>query len=442
VCRDADTLFVSFAERIVSLALQRLILQTGALCALCCAAPAMAASDHSSGDGSKSDNERLQAGVFPEDPVLASGESLREPYDPFFDLDWSTSLRGSYTKATGGERFDVRLVPTISLDHQGSRSAINITGDAEIVRPQDEKIDVSALRLNLSSGYQLDSVTALEAGANIALTQDIAGTPGVGSDILVAPETLSGGFDLGATRQFGRFNVGVTGAVQRTIYGDTTQVGGVIVDNGDQDVWSLDSGLRIGLQATPIFEVFGQASLGRDVFDQPSSVLLIKTDASDASIEGGVTGRWNETLEATVSTGLNLRRFDEASLGEFTTQLYDASVTFRPDTTWVARAGFSTIVAPPGPGGSGTSRVEYAADLDVGYTVNSWLALRAKANWSTSRYIGSGETEREYGWGLGADYSVNAHTAVTADYDYAKTTNSTDGVEDAHRVTMGVTVSR
>jgi hypothetical protein len=78
----------------------------------------------------------------------------------------------------------------------------------------------------------------------------------------------------------------------------------------------------------------------------------------------------------------------------------------------------------------------------VGYTVNSWLALRAKANWSTSRFIGSGETEREYGWGLGADYSVNAHTAVTADYDYAKTTNSTDGVEDAHRVTMGVTVSR
>ncbi len=426
----------------MSLALQRLILQTGALWVLCCAAPVLAASDSSNGDGSKSDNERLLPGVFPADPVLASGESLREPYHPFFDLDWSTSLRGSYTKATGGERFDIRLVPTISLDHQGSRSAINITGEAEVVRPQDEQIDISALRLNLSGGYQLDSVTELRANGNFALTQDVAGTPGVGSDVLVAPETLSGGYDLGATRQFGRFNVSVTGAVQRTIYGDTTQVGGAIIDISDQDVWSLDTGLRVGLQATPIFELFGQASLGRDVFDQPSSVLLIKTDATDATIEGGVTGKWNETLEATVSTGLNLRRFDEASLGEFTTRLYDASITFRPDPTWVARAGFSTVVAPPGPGGSGTSRVEYAADVDLGYTVNSWLALRANATWSTARYSGSGETERGYGWGMGADYTVNAHTAVTADYGYAKTTSSTDGVEDAHRVTMGVTVSR
>lgn len=419
-----------------------MVWRLGALCVLCCAAPALAASDHRSGDGSGADNERLLPGVFPADPVLPSGESLREPFDPFFDIDWSTSLRGTYTKATGGERFDVRLVPTISFDHQGSRSAINITGSAEIVRPQDEKIDVSALRLDLSGGYQLDRVTTLEAGANLSITQDIAGTPGVGRDVLIAPETRSGGFDLGVTRQFGRFNVGVTGAVQRSVYGDTTRIDGAIVDNSEQDVWSLDTGLRLGLQATPIFEVFTQASLGRDVFDQPSSVLLIKTDASDASIEGGVTGRWNERLEATVSTGLNLRRFDEESLGEISNQLYDASVTFTPDPTWEFRAGFSTIVAPPGPGGSGTTRVEYAADLDVAHQVNSRLDLRANAGWSRARFTGSSETERGHGWGLGADYNVNAHTAVTADYDYLRVQSSTDGREDAHRVSMGVTVSR
>jgi hypothetical protein len=419
-----------------------MVLRLGALCVLCWAPPAFAASDHSSGDGSDADNQRLQAGVFPADPVLVSSETPPEPFHPFFDIDWSTSLRGTYTKATGGERFDVRLVPTISFDHQGSRSAINITGSAEVVRPEDENIDVSALRLDLSGGYQLNSVTALQANGNLSLTQDIAGTPGVGSDVLVAPEERSGGFDLGVTRQFGRFNVGVTGAVQRSVYGDTTRTDGTVFDNSDQDVWSLDTGLRLGLQATPIFEVFAQASLGRDVFDRPSSVLLIKTDASDASIEGGVTGRWNDRLEATVSTGLNLRRFDEESLGEVSTQLYDASITYTPDPTWNFRAGFSTIVAPPGPGGSGTTRVEYAADFDVQHKVNSWLDLRAKAGWNTARFTGSSETERGYGWGLGADYNVNAHTAVTADYDYARSKSSIDGVEDAHRVSMGVTVSR
>ena len=168
----------SVAEQILSLAVQHMVLRLGALCVLCLSAPVLAASDHSSGDGSDANNERLQAGVFPAEPVLASGETLREPYDPIFDIDWSTSLRGTYTEGTGGERFDVRLVPTISFDHQGSRSAINITGSAEMVRPRDEKIDVSALRLDLSGGYQLDSVTALQANANLTLTQDIVGGGG------------------------------------------------------------------------------------------------------------------------------------------------------------------------------------------------------------------------------------------------------------------------
>ncbi|RYG30008.1 MAG: hypothetical protein EON93_15620 [Burkholderiales bacterium] len=430
------------AERTLPLGVRHLFWQKGALCILCLATPALAASDHLSGDGSGADNERLQAGVYPSEPVLLSDDGLREPFDPYFDIDWSTALRGTYTKGTRGERFDTRLVPTITLDHQGSRSAVNFTSSAEIVRPQDGKIDISALRLNLTSGYQLDSVTAATANANFSQTQDIAGTPGVASNIAIPPETLSGGFDLGLTRQFGKFRVGVTGAAQRTVYGDTTQTDGVIVDNSDQDVWALDSGLRVGFQATPIFEIFGQAGLGRDAFDQPSSVLLVKTDATDATIEGGVTGRWNNILEATVSTGLNLRRFDEASLGEFTTQLYDASVTFSPDPTWDFTAGFSTIVAPPGPQSSGTSRVEYAADLDVAYTVNSWLALRAKADWSTARFTNSPETERGYGWGMGADYNVNAHTALTADYSYKKSTSSLEGPEDAHTVAMGVTLSR
>jgi hypothetical protein len=430
------------AEQLLPLALWHSVSRVGAVCALSLATPVLAASDHWSGDGSNADNERLQPGIYPAAPVLTDGALLREPFDPFFDIDWSTALRGTYTKATDGERFDVHLVPTISFDHQGSRSAINITSSAEIVRPQDEKIDVSALRLSLSSGYQLDSVTALAANGSFSFSQDIAGTPGLDDNIAIAPETITGSVDLGLTRQFGKFNVGVTGAVQRSVYGDTIRTDGTMTDNSDQDVWSVDSGLRVGFQATPIFEIFGQAGLGREVFDQPSSVLLVKTDATDATIEGGVTGRWNGILEATASTGLNLRRFDEASLGEFTTQLYDARVKFTPDPTWQFDAGFSTIVAPPGPNSSGTSRVEYVADFGVGYTVNSWLALRAQASWNRAQFTGSSETERGYSWGLGADYKVNAHTAVTADYDYANSTSSADGVEDAHRVSMGVTLSR
>ena len=405
--------------------------------------PALAASDHSTGDGSDPDNERLLPDVYPADPVLSSGEWLREPYDPFFDVDWSVALRGSYTKSNSGERFDILLVPSASLEHIGTRSAVNIDASAEIVRAGDGgAIDIGALRLGLQSGYDLDSVTRITANGNLSLTRAIPGTPGLSSTVAIAHQTTSGGFDAGITRQFGKFNIGVTGAAQRNVYGPTTLTSGVVVDNSEQNYWALDSGLRVGFQATPIFEVFGQAGLGRDIFDHPSTALGVHPNASDATLEGGVTGRWNDILEVTASAGVGLRRFDAAGLGDVVTQLYDAQVTFTPDPTWRMTAGFATTVAPPGPDAGGTTRVDYAANAEVAYTVNSWLALRALADWYSARYAGSPNSETGYGFGAGADYKVNAHTSVSAEYGYDHSESTTNGVQDAHRVTVGLTVSR
>ena len=414
-----------------------------AIGALCLAMPALAASDHSTGDGSDPDNDRLLPDVYPADPVLSSGEWLREPYHPFFDVDWSVALRGSYTKSNSGERFDILLVPSVSLEHVGTRSAINLDADAEIVRAGDGgAIDIGALRLGLQSGYDLDSVTRITANGNLALTRATLGTPGLSSTVAIPHQTTSGGFDVGVTRQFGKFNMGVSGAAQRNIYGPTTLTSGVVVDNSEQNYWALDSALRVGFQATPIFEVFGQAGLGRDIFDYPSTALGVHPNATDTTLEGGVTGRWNDILEITASTGVGLRRFDAASLGDVVTQIYDAQVTFTPDPTWRMTAGFATTVAPPGPDAGGTTRVDYAANAELAYTVNSWLALRALADWYSARYAGSPNTETGYGFGAGADYKVNAHTSVSADYGYDHSESTTNGVQDAHRVTVGLTVSR
>jgi len=408
-----------------------------ALCALCLAAPAIAGSDLASGDGSAADNERLLPDIYPTDPVLANGDWLREPYDPFFDVDWSVALRGTYTKATAGERFDIRLVPNVTLEHIGSRSAISLDASTEITRPSEGgNIDIGALRLGLQTGYDLDSVTRLTANGNLVLTQPTPGTPGLASNIAIAPQSLSGGADVGITRQFGRFNIGLTGAAQRNIYGPTTLTDATVIDNWDQNYTSLDTGLRIGFEATPIFEVFGTAGLGRDIFDQAGS------NAADATLRGGITGRWNGILEATLSTGVGLRSFDDAGLADVVTQLYDAQVTFTPDPTWRMTAGFATTVAPPGPDAGGTTRVDYTANAEVAYTVNSWLALRALADWNATRFAGSANTETGYGLGAGADYKVNAHTALTADYGFDHSDSSTSGTQEAHRVTVGITLSR
>lgn len=419
------------------------IWQASAL-ALCAAlvTPASAASDHASGDGSTTDNERLVPGIYPAEPVLESGDWLREPYDPFFDVDWSVALRGSYTKTTDDTRFDTILAPTLTLTHTGNRSAATFTGSAEVARPEDGQIEVTGLRLGFEGGYALDSVTTLSASGTFSLTRDLVGAPGVSSDIAEAPRTFDKGAEMGITRQFGKFNVGLTGGFVRNAYGPTTLVDASVVDNSDQNLWSLDSGLRVGFQATPIFEVFAEAGLGRDIFDLPSALLLVKTDANTSTLRTGATGRWNEILEATASVGVTRRDFDADSIAETSAHLYDASIVFTPDPTLRMSAGFTTTVAPPGPDAPGTARVEYGANANIDYTVNSWLALRAMADWRTTTFTGSTATETGHGWGVGADYAVNAHTDLSADYGYDFVDSSTDGAEDAHRVTVGITLSR
>ena len=64
------------------------------------------------------------------------------------------------------------------------------------------------------------------------------------------------------------------------------------------------------------------------------------------------------------------------------------------------------------------------------------------ADWNSARFVGSANTETGYGLGVGADYKVNAHTAVTADYNFDHSNSTSNGVQDAHRVTVGITLSR
>tara|TARA_R110002020_G_scaffold14225_4_gene50375 strand:- start:4788 stop:6035 length:1248 start_codon:yes stop_codon:yes gene_type:complete len=409
---------------------------------LCLTAPTLGQSLDLTGDGTGTDNDRLVPGRYPADPVLSSGAGLREPYDPAFDLDWSLALRGTFTKATSGERFDIRAVPSVSIEQVGTRSTLKAGASAEVTRPSSGAIDVNGLRLSGATDYAVDRDTTLTAVGRFSLTRAVAGTPGVASTIAIAPQNLTGGGDLGVTRQFGKFNIGITGSADRYAYGTTTLTSGAVVDNADENVWALEAGLRAGFQVTPIFEVFGRTGLGRNEFDRPSASLGLKPNATTASLEAGVTGRWSDILEATASTGITMRRFDAASLGEVSAQTYDAQISFQPDPTLRLTTGFATTVAPPGPNGAGTTRIGYAANAELAYTVNSWLALRALADWNRASFVGSPATESGYGWGLGGDYKLNAHTALTADYNYDQSETSASGIQDAHQVVFGVTLAR
>lgn len=384
--------------------------------------------------------DRLTPGLYPAAPVPEGFDVPAEPGHPPFEIDWSIGLKGSYTHTNTGDRFVTTLTPQISATHQGVRTDWSTSGRAELARDTDGTLGVTGLNLDLETTTRLDRDTSLTGSAKLDLSRDLPSTPGLDPVVTEPPLVVTGTLGGGIARQFGRFNLGLDGTIARTVYGPTTRTDTGVTDNSGRNVWEGDAKLRLGLQATPIFEVFGEASLGRDWFDQASGG--IKPDANSSALRAGLAGNWNGLLSASASIGVGRHDFDDAGLNDITTQLYDASVTFTPDPTLNLTAKLTTTVEPTGADSAGTARVAHTATANVDYTVNSWLRLRASADWGRSWLEGSSETEMRHGAGLGADYKLSAHTAISADYAYAHRDNSVSGVLDSHTVSLGVTVRR
>ena len=72
-------------------------------------------------------------------------------------------------------------------------------------------------------------------------------------------------------------------------------------------------------------------------------------DAADYAIRGGLAAKWSEVLEAEASVGVGYRHFTFGAADDIVSQLYDASITFRPDETVTLRGALATTVGAPGP---------------------------------------------------------------------------------------------
>jgi hypothetical protein len=403
--------------------------------------PAFAEEFNPLGDGSDTNNEDLLR-----DPTTGCENCEPNPPTdfsaPFFDVDWSLALRGSYVNTDTGEYLQGTAIPSVTLRHEFLRGSYEFKADAEIVRSTIEDFRLGAVRAGVAGTYQLDEVTNLAGAADFSLTRDSAATVGVPPTVLRKPLTLNGSVAGSVEREFGSFVVTGSAFGSRTMYEPTLLVGPVVQDNSHMNNYLAGAGLRVGYRVTPILTAFVDGSAAYQVYDAASPDYLVKLDAADLEGRVGLSGEWGEVWAAEASIGYGLRRFADPMLGQAAAMLYDASLTFRPDETLEFVGALTTTFDAPGVDTVGYARLEHAAAADVSYRVNPWLTLRGSAGAYYARLVGTAEFERGISAGVGADYILNEFTTVTADYGYAWDEASPDPAEDEHRVTLGVTFSR
>ncbi len=410
--------------------------------ALLASGTALAQEYYPAGDGSGTNNVDLVR-----DPFTACencADSAPHEWDaPAFKLDWSLSLRGAYVQDNDGTHFEAITAPSATFKHDFLRGTYSITGAAELSKSTVEDYRINSLKLGTTGSYQVNEVLGLNGSANFSLTTPSASSTGYPTDTVSASQQLSGDVMGSATYDWGRLVTTARGNAARSVYGPTTLGNGTQIDNSSNNNWQIGTGLRIGYKVTPILTAFVDGSVGYQAYDFESPSYGVKLDGTDYAIRGGVSSKWSEVLEAEASVGLGLRKFTYGATDDIVSNLYDASVTFRPDETLSIRGALATTVGAPGANASGAARIEYAATGDVTYRVNPWVTLRGSAAYRYAIFSDSTTVETGYSVGTGADYLVNENISVSGDYRYGSTTTApANTTETEHRVTLGVTVKR
>lgn len=362
---------------------------------------------------------------------------------PPFKLDWSLSLRGAYVRDDGGDHFEALAVPSVAFRHDFLRGTYSLNGTAELSRSTEETdYRINALRLGTAAEYQVNTDLTLSGAASLALVTPSPSSTGYPAGTLGASQQITGDVSASAAYDFGLLTTTLRGSIARSVYGPTTLADNSQVDNSANNNWKFGGGLRVGYKVTPLLTAFVDGSAGYQLYDTIAPSYGVRLDATDYAVRGGLASKWSEVLEAEASVGVGLRQFTFGAADDIVSQLYDASITFRPDETVTLRGALATTIGAPGANASGAARIEYAATGDVAYRVNPWVTLRANAGYRYAIFSDSTATETGYGLGAGADYLLNENLSLSGDYSFASTNAPPSPADEEHRVTLGVTLKR
>jgi len=371
---------------------------------------------------------------------LLAGENV-EPVFPFFKLDWSLGLRGSYKNGTSGAGYSATIAPNISLTHSGLRTQFVLGAQSLISYNQNRITRLEQGQVSASGQYKLDRVSQLSASASLKLSQNDPDAPGM-DQVITTPLVLDLEAQGGISRQFFRLGLELKGNISRRLMSETILVGNVVQDNSSSNTTKLGASFRASYKLSPIISAFVQGDIAQNWFDAASPVSGLYQNGPDIGALAGLSGNWRDVLGAQISVGYGLRRFDDPGIAQLASVLYGLDLSYTPNNTLSAQASFASAINPENTNNGTPASISYTAKGNIGLAVSSTFGLRASATGNWLVPVNGAETVTSYSAGAGADFKINKQTNINLDYLYTKLEQPPAAPKDQQAITLGMTFSR
>lgn len=237
-----------------------------------------------------------------------------------------------------------------------------------------------------------------------------------------SPEAIAGTVDeplrhtftgsAGATKEFGRLRLGVTGDVERAIFGDAELTDGTVVSQSDRDATLATVSLRAGYEISPALRPFVEAEIGRRVYDERLDSDGFARSADRYGARAGVELDLRDKLRGEFSAGWLTERPDDDRLQAISGLALEGNLAWSPVRGTVVELSGSTAVEGSTTAGD-TGSLLYSGSLALRRELRSNLTGIALIGADLRDYAGSGDRDVVLRGEASLTWWMNRYAGVT-----------------------------
>jgi hypothetical protein len=291
-------------------------------------------------------------------------------------------LRGSYTG------YSPDTTPTLSRP--------NFNGKV------DARIDVT-------------KTTRIDVNNSLLVSTDNPGSPNLQADIAKLPVYSTFGTKVGIAHTFNRFELGVAGSAERTVYQDSELTDGTTASNADRQYNQFGGALRGSYELRPGVKPFVEVGIDQRRHDTETDLSGYRRDSRGTTVRAGTTFELTQQLTGETSLGYTRRKYDDERLEDVSGFVGDASLIWSATPlatvklTAQSSVGESTI-----PGVSGVLYRDVGVQVD--HAFRRWLIGSVKLGFGMDDYVGMEREDKRYAAGVGLTYKLDRWMHIKGEF--------------------------
>ncbi len=286
------------------------------------------------------------------------------------------------------------------------------------------------------------STTRLDLEGRFLVSTDNPGSPNLQAGLAKLPINTTLGGSAGMVQRFNRFELGLKGSVDRTLYQPSTFTDGSTGSNDDRNFNQYGTQLRGSYELTPGAKPFAEVGADRRVHDIPVDTFGLRRDSDGWYGKVGTTFEYSQKLTGEIAAGYLTRRYQDPTLQPLGGVTFDAALTWIASALTTVKLTAKTSVDESRVAGvSGVFTREVT--LQVDHAFRRWLIGTGKLTRALDTYQGSGREDERYVASAAVTYMLTRELQLKGEYRRAwMQSNAPDNGYKADVVLLGVRLQR